>query len=128
MGTILVGQLKAVIPRFWFTGFCWGLFLLHQWVFSAHSAWVDSYLDDVLFLPALFGIADFLLYSLAGPQRMPSWGFKLFLAIPLVLVVEQLFPQVNPAFTYDPWDYLAYAAGFGLHLVFSPSWQKLPNR
>ena len=98
------------------------LFLLHQgWSPYWPNRWVDSYLDDVLFLPVVLGWGAMGFRGLLKTPRPIPLGWWLSASIYLVLMVEVGFPRWNPAFVYDPWDFLAYAFGAGLYALSQPA-------
>lgn len=93
------------------------LFLVHQFVepFHHHSM-VDSFLDDVLFLPIAYSIVLILVRALTSQQ----------FTMPLLMVVsgwfitglftEGLFPILSEKHTADVYDLIAYAVGGALFM------------
>lgn len=93
------------------------LFLLHQGLqkgLGVGLPLIDDYLDPLLSIPLLLGLA-------AAEQRWllgrgadePFTGVEvLAMTTALALLFEEGFPRIDPARqTRDPWDYLAYATG-----------------
>ena len=89
------------------------LFLGHQWWQERHPhRLVDGYLDDLLFLPVVLGSTAWAVKVVAGVRhwRVPlMWWLPA--AVYLVVLVEVGFSRWHEAFTYDPWDFLAYGLG-----------------
>ena len=93
------------------------LFLGHQLsqkLLGVRLPLADAYLDPLLSIPLLLGLAW-------AEQRWLGWraGDEPFTAVEvaamtlaLAVLFEEGFPRIDPARqTRDPWDYLAYAAG-----------------
>lgn len=87
-------------------------FLVHQLIEPFfHQAFIDSYLDDFLFLPVVYSLVLILL--------RPFLSAKFILPLPMIVLgwlctsffTEWLFPRLSSEHTSDPWDILAYAAG-----------------
>lgn len=76
---------------------------------------MDGYLDDHLFLPVVLGWGGWAWQKLTRQARRVPTLFWLSGAVYLVLLVEVAFPRWNPAFTYDPLDFVAYAVGGGFY-------------
>ncbi|HAP59360.1 MAG TPA: hypothetical protein DCR93_07615 [Cytophagales bacterium] len=92
------------------------LFLAHQlWEPYWSHWWMDGYLDDHLFLPVVLGWGGWAWQKLTRQARRVPTLFWLSGAVYLVLLVEVAFPRWNPAFTYDPLDFVAYAVGGGFY-------------
>ncbi len=100
-------------PVFW--GSC-VLFLTHQLIqkgLDIHIPFVHSYLDDLLVMPII------LTLILVERRRLYSWGEKFVFSFPetiglvvaFSLIFELLFPYFSFKFTFDWWDFLAYAIG-----------------
>lgn len=95
---------------------CCILFIIHQVIqkgFGIDIPYVHSYLDDVLVMPII------LTLILVERRRLFLWGkdfsFSAIETIGLVisfsLIFEFLFPYISIKFTFDWWDFLAYAFG-----------------
>ena len=103
-------MLKALRPVWWI---CLVVFLLHQLVqkgFGVDIPFVHQYIDPFLSIPIMLGvwmIERRYLYSPARLTLLETVVGTVFLA----LIFELLFPVLSDAFTYDPWDFLAYALG-----------------
>jgi hypothetical protein len=96
--------------------FCCILFIAHQIIqkgFGIHIPWVHSYLDDLLVMPII------LTLILIERRKLFGWGEAfsfsgletLGLVFSLSLLFEWVFPYFSDKFTFDWWDFLAYALG-----------------
>lgn len=98
------------------------LFLLHQllqqvWHHSIPLA--DAYLDNLLAMPIILSLL------LAERRHLFGRGTNYFLSSTEVwlttayigVIAEFIFPHFSRQFTYDPLDFLFYAAGTGLFLL-----------
>ena len=91
------------------------LFLLHNAIphHYFHSSLIDNYLDDVLLLPIVLGIALFIQrkyisknpsFSLHKAVVIASWAY-------FCIVFELIIPRFTKNFTADWLDCVAYAIG-----------------
>ncbi len=84
----------------------------------AVGRWVDSYLDDLLFLPLVLGG---VLTAMRLARRRRAWTVPLPLALVSLVIYATYFEAVLPRFssraTGDFRDVLAYAAGFMLFMT-----------
>ena len=95
------------------------LFIIHQLVEPfIHQPIIDSYLDDILFLPVVYSIVLVLMrpftsssFILPVPMMFLGWATTSFFT-------EWLFPLLSPQHTADLLDVLAYALGGVLFAVF----------
>lgn len=74
---------------------------------------LNAYLDDVLFLPIVLGFALQLQRNFILKNQTFTFS-KYLIAASLaytVLVFEIIFPAIEPAYTFDYFDILAYLAG-----------------
>ena len=90
-----------------------GAFLLHQLIqkgFGVDITFVHDYIDPLLSIPIMLGVwvveRDYL-FGRGRLTLLETMVGTVFLA----LVFELLFPYLSSAFTYDPWDFLAYGLG-----------------
>jgi len=72
---------------------------------------IDSYLDDLLFFPVVYGVLVFIFRLFMGlhyrlPIPMMFIGFVL-----TFFSTEVLFPSISNLHVSDPWDGLAYFSG-----------------
>lgn len=103
----MLGRLQPV----WWV--CLGVFLLHQLVqkgFDIDIPFVHEYIDPFLSIPVMLGLWSVERSYLFDRARLT--GLETVVgAVFLALVFELLFPALSEAFTYDPWDFLAYGLG-----------------
>ena len=93
------------------------LFLAHQFLQKALGLGlplVDDYLDPLLSIPLLLGVALAEQRWLGlRDRREPFTAVEVAaMTVALAVLFEEGFPRIDPARqTRDPWDYLAYAVG-----------------
>lgn len=97
-------------PAWWIPVLLLSMHQLIQRGFNAKVGLLDDYLDPLLCLPILLGL---WLAERRMIFRVPRLsGLEVVVAgLVLAVLFEEGFPQWQPAFTRDWWDYLAYAAG-----------------
>jgi len=105
--------MKAMNRNLFFFSLIAGTCAFHLIEFFAGSLpLLSSYLDDLVIIPLMAGIALRLQQRLFGPLH---FTFKPYIPVLLwfymVLVFECLLPMVNTAYTADIADGIAYAAG-----------------
>jgi len=94
---------------------CVVVFVFHQ-IFELYSpTFLNSYLDDLLFFPVVFGIAYLVQNGFYG-HTISNW-FWFTLAVIVALVVEEIYSRIHAGFTYDLVDYLFYGVGFIIFLI-----------
>lgn len=109
----------SALPRPFFY-ICVGLFLLHQVLQKGLHVQLplpDAYLDPLLCVPILLGLVSVergLLFQRAHISLLEV----IFFVVLCSALFELGFPRWSPAFTYDAWDVLAYAAGGVLFWYF----------
>jgi hypothetical protein len=89
------------------------MFLLHQfiqYILGWSTPWVDAYLDPLLALPVLLGLLLFERRLVFRVKRLSLLEVSL-VSIVLMVIFEELFPRLQPAFIRDYFDHLAYLAG-----------------
>lgn len=84
---------------------------------------VDAYLDPLLAIPLLLGLAAVERWWLRGRGRVAWRGFSAVevaaMTLALALVFEELFPRLDPLRQVrDAYDYIAYALGGALYYAF----------
>lgn len=106
------------------------LFIWHQWAENQgfHEVWIDSYLDDVLFLPLVFGFFRLLKRVIS---REPDWDIPHAWMINTLLFVsvyfEGILPLFSNRFTSDPLDIIAYTGGMTAY-IFARYFVNVPVR
>jgi len=75
--------------------------------------WINSYLSDVLCLPIILSLIQFLIqkYIIRNPGYRLGIYHIILTIVYFSLVFEWYLPKHNPHFTYDPLDILAYSLG-----------------
>lgn len=102
-------------------------FLAHQlaqrgWGWSL--PWADRYLDDLLCLPVVLGLATWAMrVVLQRPAYRLSAGQITFAWLSVTGVFELWLPRVRPDYTADVWDVPVYAAG-GVLFWLAENWRK----
>lgn len=98
------------------------LFLLHQGaqkILGWSWPWADSYLDDLLCMPILLGLALAERRFFLGQAK---FTFPLFdtaiMVIALSLLFEEVYPRMWNDFVRDDWDYAYYLLGGGIFYFF----------
>ena len=95
--------------------FCAILFVWHQLaqkVLGWSWLWADSYLDDLLCMPILLGLAlANRRYFIQDPRYTFSFFEITVMVIALSILFEEGYPRWWSSFTRDPWDYAYYALG-----------------
>ncbi|NJC28119.1 hypothetical protein [Neolewinella antarctica] len=89
------------------------LFLVHQLLqkgFSIDVPFVHAYLDPLLSIPIMLGLLSVERNWLFDRKRLTVLDTVISTVV-LAVVFEVFFPRWSEAFTYDPWDFLAYALG-----------------
>ena len=100
---------------------CVALFVVHQlaeWVHGSLHPLVDGFLDPLLSIPILLGLAEAEQRWLLRKQAWAGYTAVEVSAMvtALALLFEFGFPRLDPARqTYDPLDFLAYAVGGGIY-------------
>ena len=100
--------------------FLWSttLFLAHQiWMQWINITLLDSYLDDLVFLPCIYSFITLLFQKVVHKQFTLPVYFCLSGLVLSSLATEWLFPQLSNLHTRDPLDVLAYAVGLEVFLV-----------
>lgn len=91
------------------------LFIIHQLLqlgFQINIPFLDNYLDPFLFIPIVLG-----LYLQERRLILKNDGFTfdkfklIVLSLLLCIIVEVIFPLINPGYTFDLYDFVAYYAG-----------------
>lgn len=72
---------------------------------------IDSYLDDLLFFPVVYGVLIFVFRLFISPQYCLPIPMMLIGLITTFLSTEVLFPSLSNQHVSDPWDGLAYSLG-----------------
>ncbi|MFY0672078.1 MAG: hypothetical protein JXQ87_01655 [Bacteroidia bacterium] len=110
---------KNTIKTYGFSLFMFILFMVHQFVepFYKHKL-IDSYLDDICFLPVAYGFVKLLI------QQSIDHSFKLSIShaitglVVSILATEILFPALSNKHTADFYDGIAYMIGSILFMLF----------
>lgn len=95
------------------------LFLTHQFVEPFYkNTLIDSYLDDILFFPVVYGFCLLVFKLLLGQNfTLPLlWALSGFVLT--VVSTEFIFPNFSNKHTKDLNDVIAYAIGFMLFWFF----------
>lgn len=89
------------------------LFLINQLAEhqGLHFKWISSYLDDVLCMPIVLGLTLLIFKSFRGKNYIFPVGFIGLSTAYVGLMAEFVFPKYSDAFTYDPYDFIAYGIG-----------------
>lgn len=120
MGRFLVGIIAKFRKYNW--QFLLLIFILHQiWAQHYRVVLLDSYLDDLIYFPIVFGFSLHLLHYIdANFKQLP-----LFYTLPIVILQASLFeiafPLWSANFTFDILDFVAYALGFIYFQLFQNS-------
>lgn len=93
-----------------------GLLLTHQLVQRAlgiNVPFLDSYLDPVLSVPVLVGLAAAERRWLLGATCAGfGWPEVAGMTLGIAVIGEFVFPWLDPVQqVYDPWDFVAYGVG-----------------
>ncbi|MFK8162955.1 MAG: hypothetical protein AB8H12_10880 [Lewinella sp.] len=103
--------MKILRQPAWYIPFL--IFLLHQFVqyiLGWSTPWVDAYLDPLLALPVLLGLLLFERRLIFNVRRLSGLEVGL-VSVVLMLIFEEGFPRLQPAFVRDNYDHLAYLVG-----------------
>jgi hypothetical protein len=94
-------------------------FLSHQFVEPfATLPLIDSYLDDLCFLPVAFGFIQFIVHHSIDESYRLNWKQALIGAVITTLATEVLFPYLSNKHVADPYDTIAYTIGALLFMIF----------
>lgn len=103
-------MLDRLRPAFWI---CLALFVLHQLLqkgMGMDVPFIHAYLDPTMSIPLMLGVLNIERNWLFGRTRLT--GLETVIGtVFLAFVFEVLFPRWSDAFTYDPWDFVAYGLG-----------------
>ena len=73
---------------------------------------VNNYGNDLLYLPLVLGVIEFLIRRLKSDSSFKlSLGFVIFLAISYSIYFEYYLPKVNARYTADWVDVILYCVG-----------------
>lgn len=93
------------------------ILLLHQVAQKGMGwqwTWADSYLDPLLCMPLLLGLAAWEWDRRFGKKQLQLLEI-VWLTFAAALLFEWGFPAWSAAFTADVWDVAAYATGSALY-------------
>ena len=90
------------------------VFITHQIAekLGFNNSFIDSYLDDFLFLPLFLFTLELIISVLSQLKFELSIYQKVFTIILILTVVEALFPIISNRFIFDWFDFLAYGLGY----------------
>lgn len=90
------------------------IFILHQIIekIGVKNPFIDSYLDDFLFLPLFLYTIEIIISFLSKNVFTLSNTHKIVIIIFILLIVEILFPLLSNRFVFDYWDFFAYGLGY----------------
>lgn len=95
--------------------------ILYLVVFIAHQIaeniglnhwFIDSYLDDFLFLPLFLFTVEFIFSSITQHKITLTLSHKISLIVFILIVVEIVFPLRSHRFVFDYWDFFTYGLGY----------------
>jgi len=100
------------------------LFSIHQILqkkLGISFVWIDSYLDDILFMPIVLNLllVERRLYYTSNETYKFSKLDYIIITIFLGIVIEIGFPMISNAFTFDYYDFLAYAVGTMIYIAYN---------
>lgn len=89
------------------------LFLLHQLFIALdiHFAWLDAYLDPLLFVPVTLGLTEFLIRTFFRTNFTIHLYTTLFFTGVFAFAFELVIPLKDARFTADVVDILFYFIG-----------------
>lgn len=101
------------------------IFAIHQFIqkiLEVNMPFVDGYLDDIICIPIILQLWNWeKQYLLDDSNYSIHLIESLLLTILLSLLFEYVFPWLSPAFTFDLYDFIAYALGWCLYLILNNS-------
>ena len=97
------------------------VFLIHQITecFGLHHPFMDSYLDDFLFLPLFLFSVEKMICVFTGYKYTLRIQHEVFVAVYAIVLVECIFPVLSNRFIFDYYDFLAYFLGIAFFKGFS---------
>ncbi|MGB0429975.1 MAG: hypothetical protein ACPGLV_05840 [Bacteroidia bacterium] len=91
---------------------CTIAFLIHQFTEPfIHFVFIDSYLDDICFLPVAYGFITLVIRSVINDNFKMNLQMVLLGVIITGLATEWLFPKLSNKHTGDIFDIVAYTVG-----------------
>ena len=97
-------------PTWWIPALLFALHQVVQYGLGWKTPVVDDFLDPLLCFPVAFGLLLVERRWLFGVRRLTLLG-TVISAVLLAVIVEFVFPLYQPAFVFDPLDFVAYAVG-----------------
>ena len=98
----------------------WTIFIANQLLqryWGIVIPYVHSYLDDLLLFPVLMPILLFI-YRTITPNRVFNWFYILSIYVYVSITAEVLYPFVFTQYTFDYFDFVAYAFGMVFFVLF----------
>lgn len=115
---ILILRMKRYISAYALSLILSIVFLAHQIIEPiAKNKIIDSYLDDVCFLPVAYGFIQFIIHNSIESTYKVNWKQAILGVLITSISTEILFPIFSDKHFADPFDVIAYIIGAVLFMI-----------